>query len=70
MTDGEPRSGGTSMGGIDYVETGSGPTVLLVPGAYNTHAAWRQIQRLLVPAYRMVGTSLWLWSNLGDPKTR
>lgn len=46
------------MRGIDYVETGTGATVLFVPGSYSTHAAWRQIQKLLAPAFRMVGTSL------------
>jgi pimeloyl-ACP methyl ester carboxylesterase len=58
------------MRGIDYVETGTGPTVLFVPGSYSTHAAWRQIQKLLVPACRMVGTSLCGYGTTVETRTR
>lgn len=58
------------MRGIDYVETGSGPTILFVPGSYSTHAAWRPIQKLLAPAYRMVGTSLCGYGTTLETRTR
>ena len=58
------------MHGIDYVETGAGPTVLFVPGSYSTYGAWRQIQKLLVPGYRMVGTSLRGYGTTSETRTR
>lgn len=30
---------------IDCTESGEGPAVLFIPGAYSTTAAWRQVQR-------------------------
>ncbi|MFC3723525.1 hypothetical protein [Neoaquamicrobium sediminum] len=45
------------MHGIDYVEVGSSPTVLFVPGSYRTHAAWRPIQKVRVRRYRIAGIS-------------
>lgn len=50
------------MRGIAYIETDTGPMVLFVPGSYSTHAAWRQIQKLLVSACRMgkpIATAAW-----------
>ncbi|AZO51329.1 MAG: alpha/beta fold hydrolase [Mesorhizobium sp.] len=46
------------MPSIDYVEDGSGPPVLFVPGSFSTHAAWRPMQKWLAPGHRMIGTSL------------
>jgi pimeloyl-ACP methyl ester carboxylesterase len=43
---------------IDYVETGSGPAVLFIPGSFSTPAAWRPIQKLMPPIFRLIGTSL------------
>jgi len=48
----------TPAPGIDYSESGSGPTVLFVPGSYSTPAAWKPMQRLLAPQWRFVATSL------------
>jgi len=48
----------TPAPGIDYSESGHGPTVLFVPGSYSTPAAWKPIQRLLPPRWRFVATSL------------
>ncbi|UVK40922.1 alpha/beta hydrolase [Mesorhizobium sp. AR10] len=58
------------MSSIDYVETGSGPAVLFVPGSFSTHAAWRPIQKLLPAAYRMVGTSLCGYGATPETRTR
>ncbi len=44
--------------GIDYTDTGKGPTLLFVPGSYSTPAAWKPIQRLLPAQWRMLATSL------------
>ncbi|WP_298825809.1 alpha/beta fold hydrolase [uncultured Piscinibacter sp.] len=44
--------------GIDFIESGHGPTVLFVPGSYSTPAAWRPMHRLLPPRWRFVSTSL------------
>ncbi len=51
-------SSSTPAPGVDYTESGSGPTVLFVPGSYSTPAAWKPIQRLLPPHWRFVATSL------------
>ena len=43
---------------IECQQSGDGPAVLFLPGSYSTAAAWRPIQRLLEPRWRMVTTSL------------
>jgi pimeloyl-ACP methyl ester carboxylesterase len=43
---------------IDYAETGSGPTVLLLPGSLSTAAAWKPIMSALSGRFRFVTTSL------------
>lgn len=43
---------------VEFQETGSGPTVLFVPGSFATSAAWRGLQKRLPAGYRMVSTSL------------
>lgn len=48
----------TAPDGVDFAESGRGPTVLFVPGSYSTTAAWRPLQRLLPPRWRCVTTSL------------
>lgn len=45
-------------GRIDYEETGSGPTVVLVPGSCSTGAAWRPIIAAWNGRFRCVTTSL------------
>lgn len=51
-------SSSTPAPGIDYSESGSGPTVLFVPGSYSTPAAWKPMQRLLPPQWHFAATSL------------
>jgi pimeloyl-ACP methyl ester carboxylesterase len=43
---------------FDFVESGSGPALLFLPGSYSNHAAWRGVQEALSGAYRMISTSL------------
>lgn len=50
----ESRAGGR----IEFVEQGSGPTIVFVPGSFATPAAWRGIQKRLPDGYRTVATSL------------
>ena len=44
--------------GIDYEETGEGPTIVLVPGSCSTGAAWRPVMAALNGRFRCVTTSL------------
>lgn len=44
--------------GIECVESGQGPALIFLPGSYSTPAAWRPVQRLLGPGWRMLTTSL------------
>ncbi len=60
----------TSRGQVDCVDTGSGPAILFVPGSYSTPAAWRPIQKLLGPGWRMVGTSLCGYGGSTDTRSR
>ncbi len=43
---------------IDYIDVGTGPALLLLPGSYSTHAAWKGIQAALKGNYRLISTSL------------
>jgi pimeloyl-ACP methyl ester carboxylesterase len=45
-------------GRIDYDESGSGPTIVLVPGSCSTGAAWRPVITALNGRFRCVTTSL------------
>ena len=45
-------------GSIDFDETGSGPTVVLVPGSCSTGAAWRPIMAEWGGRFRCITTSL------------
>lgn len=45
-------------GAVEFVESGSGPSVLFLPGSFSTPAAWRALQKQLPPRYRLAGTSL------------
>jgi pimeloyl-ACP methyl ester carboxylesterase len=55
---------------IDCAESGEGPAVLFLPGAYSTAAAWRPIQRSLGPGRRLVTTSLCGYGGTADTRTR
>lgn len=45
-------------GRVDYEETGTGPTVVLVPGSCSTGAAWRPMMAAWNGRFRCVTTSL------------
>lgn len=45
-------------GRVDYAESGSGPTVVLVPGSCSTGAAWRPMMAAWGDRFRCVTTSL------------
>lgn len=47
-----------TSGPIDYQETGTGPTVVLVPGSCSTGAAWRPVVANWPNQFRCVSTSL------------
>ena len=47
-----------ARGSIDYDETGTGRTVVLVPGSCSTGAAWRPVMAQWENRYRCVTTSL------------
>ena len=47
-----------ARGRIDYAESGTGPTVVLVPGSCSTGAAWRPVIAAWNGAFRCVTTSL------------
>ncbi|MDW5441576.1 alpha/beta hydrolase [Polaromonas sp. SM01] len=55
---------------IDCVESGAGPALLFLPGSYSTTAAWRQVQRLLRPGYRVVTSSLCGYGGTTDTRTQ
>src|SRR3954469_24667318 len=45
-------------GRIDYDESGTGPTLVLVPGSCSTGAAWRPVTAAFAGQFRCVTTSL------------
>ncbi len=47
-----------ARGNIDYEETGTGPTMVLVPGSCSTGAAWRPVIAAWGNRFRCVTTSL------------
>jgi len=47
-----------ALGNIDYDESGSGPTVVLIPGSCSTGAAWRPVISALGSRFRCITTSL------------
>ena len=54
---------------IDCVDSGEGPALLFLPGSYSTPAAWRPLQRLLGPGWRMLTTSLCGYGGTVDTRT-
>lgn len=54
---------------IDFVDQGSGPALLFVPGSFATPAAWRGVQRGLAGRYRCVGTSLCGYGGTGETRS-
>jgi pimeloyl-ACP methyl ester carboxylesterase len=43
---------------IDFIDTGTGPILLFLPGSYSHFSAWKGIQKALKGSYRMISTSL------------
>lgn len=54
---------------IECQQSGDGPALLFLPGSYSTAAAWRPIQRLLEPRWRMVTTSLCGYGESTDTRS-
>jgi len=53
---------------VDFIESGTGPTVLFLPGSFSTPAAWKAVQRLLPPRWRLAGTSLLGYGATSDTR--
>jgi pimeloyl-ACP methyl ester carboxylesterase len=58
-----------TRGPIDYHETGTGPTVVLVPGSCSTGAAWRPVMAHWQNEFRCVTTSLLGYGGTGERRT-
>ena len=56
-------------GRIDYDESGSGPTVVLVPGSCSTGAAWRPVIEAWNNRFRCVTTSLLGYGGTAERRT-
>jgi pimeloyl-ACP methyl ester carboxylesterase len=59
-----------ARGPIDYDETGTGPTIVLVPGSCSTGAAWRPIVAHLQSGFRCVTTSLLGYGGTAERRRR
>ena len=57
------------LGDIDYAEEGSGPTIVFVPGSWDTRAAWRGMIPLLRDRFRIVTTSLLGYGGTKERRT-
>lgn len=53
---------------FDFEESGDGPALLFVPGAYSTAAAWRGVVGALQGRYRTILTSLPGYGGSSDPR--
>lgn len=58
-----------ARGAIDYSESGSGPTIVLVPGSCSTGAAWRPVIAALGDRFRCVTTSLLGYGGTAERRT-
>jgi pimeloyl-ACP methyl ester carboxylesterase len=56
-------------GRVDYDETGTGPTVVLVPGSCSTGAAWRPMLAHWPRGFRCVTTSLLGYGGTAERRT-
>lgn len=43
---------------FDFIDAGTGPALLFLPGSYSSHSAWRGMQTALKGSYRTITTSL------------
>jgi len=57
------------QGCIDYDESGTGPTIVLVPGSCSTGAAWRPIVSQWQSRFRCVTTSLLGYGGTAERRT-
>ena len=55
--------------GIDYVDHGTGPCLVFVPGSFSNTAAWRPIIDLLKDRFRTVATSLMGYGGTEEIRT-
>ena len=55
---------------IECQQSGTGPPLLFLPGSYSTAAAWRPVQRLLEPRWRMITTSLRGYGESADTRSQ
>ena len=58
-----------ARGRIDYNESGTGPTIVLVPGSCSTGAAWRPVIAAWGNQFRCVTTSLPGYGNTAERRT-
>jgi pimeloyl-ACP methyl ester carboxylesterase len=58
-----------SLGSIDYDVTGTGPTVVLVPGSCSTGAGWRPVMSHWENRFRCVTTSLLGYGGTAERRT-
>jgi pimeloyl-ACP methyl ester carboxylesterase len=56
-------------GRVDYEESGSGPTIVLVPGSCSTGAAWRPVIDACNGQFRCVTTSLLGYGGTGERRS-
>jgi pimeloyl-ACP methyl ester carboxylesterase len=57
------------FGSIDYDESGTGPSIVLVPGSCSTGAAWRPVIAALNGGFRYVTTSLLGYGGTAERRT-
>ena len=43
---------------FDFIDDGTGPALLFLPGSFSAYAAWKGVQKALKGTYRLVTTSL------------
>ena len=58
-----------ARGQIDYEDSGTGPTVVLVPGSCSTGAAWRPVIAAWNNQFRCVTTSLLGYGRTAERRT-
>lgn len=58
-----------ALGRIDYDESGSGPTIVLVPGSCSTGTAWRSVIAAWDGRFRCVTTSLLGYGGTAERRT-
>ena len=54
---------------IDLVTSGTGHSILFVPGSFSTPAAWKSVQEKLPKKYRVLTTSLCGYGKTTETRT-